>query len=195
MNDAPAAKHVEPDPGTDQRWSLDMAAAQAGDAAAYARLLHGILPFLRAAIRRQHVPYDQIDDVVQDTLLSIHRVRHTYDPSRPLSPWLAAIARRRALDSRRRRARVETSELAEPELLVTLPDPLANNRIEMDEEHGWLRRAVGTLAPKQRVAVELVKLRGLSVAEAACTSRQSQGAIKVNVHRALQTLRALYKKG
>jgi RNA polymerase sigma-70 factor (ECF subfamily) len=195
LNDAFAAPHIEPDLRTDQRWSLDMAAAQNGDAAAYARLLHGILPFLRAVIRRQHVPHDQIDDVVQDTLLSIHRVRHTYDPSRPLSPWLAAIARRRALDTRRRQARVETSELAAPELLVTLPDPSANNQVEMDEEHGWLKRAVGTLTPKQRVAVELVKLRGLSVAEAASTSGQSPGAIKVNVHRALLALRALYKGG
>jgi RNA polymerase sigma-70 factor, ECF subfamily len=194
-NDAVTAPHVEADPGVDQRWSLDMVAAQNGDGAAYARLLHGILPFLRAVIRRQHVPHDQIDDVVQDALLSIHRVRHTYDPSRPLSPWLAAIARRRALDSRRQRARVETAEVAAPELLATLPDPSADTQVERDDEHGWLRSAVGTLTPKQRVAVELVKLRGFSVAEAASTSGQSPGAIKVNVHRALQALRALYKGG
>lgn len=195
LNEAPAALRIEPDPGAERGWSLDMAAAQAGDAAAYARLLHAILPFLRTVIRRQHVPRDQVDDVVQDTLLSIHRVRHTYDPSRPLSPWLAAIAQRRALDSRRRRARVETLEVAAPELLVTFPDPTANNRVEMNDEHGWLRRAVRTLTPKQRVATELVKLHGLSVAEAAFMSGQSPAAIKVNVHRALQALRALYQEG
>lgn len=194
LNEALAALRIEPDPGADRGWSLDMAAAQAGDAAAYTRLLHAILPFLRAVIRRQHVPRDQVDDIVQDTLLSIHRVRHTYDPSRPLSPWLAAIAQRRALDSRRRRARVETSEVAAPELFVTFPDPSANNEVEMNNEHGWLRRAARTLTLKQRVAIELVKLHGLSIAEAAFMSGQSPGAIKVNVHRALQALRALYKE-
>jgi RNA polymerase sigma-70 factor, ECF subfamily len=194
-DDTVAGPQVEPGPNTDERWSREMVAVQNGDAAAYARLLHGILPFLRAVIRRQHVPHDQIDDVVQDTLLSIHRVRHTYDPSRPLSPWLAAIARHRALDSRRRRAKVETAEVAAPELLATLPDTSASNQVEMDEEHDWLKRAVGTLTYKQREAVELVKLRRLSVAEAASTSGQSPGAIKVNVHRALQALRALYKGG
>ena len=187
------ARHLASRAETDRQWSADMAAAQAGDGVAYARLLCAIVPFLRTVIRRQHVPGDQVDDIVQDTLLSIHRVRHTYDPSRPLLPWLAAIAQRRALDGRRRRARVETLEMAAPELLETLPDLSANNKIEANDEHRWLRRAVATLTPKQREAVELVKLRGLSVAEAASTSGQSQGAIKVNVHRALQVLRSLYK--
>ncbi len=121
-------------------------------------------------IQRQHVPGDQVDDIVQDTLLSIYLVRHTYDPSRPLSPWLAAIAQRRALDSRRRRARIETLEVAAPELLVTFPDPSANNQVEINDEHGWLRRAVRTLTPKQRVAIELAKLHGLSVADSASMS-------------------------
>jgi RNA polymerase sigma factor (sigma-70 family) len=178
---------------TDREWSSDMAAAQAGDGVAYARLLRAIVPFLRMVIRRQHLSGDHVDDIVQDTLLSIHRVRHTYDPSRPLLPWLAAIAQRRALDGRRRRVRVEALEVAAPELLETFPDLSANNKIEANDEHSWLRRAVATLTPKQREAVELVKLRGLSVAEAASMSGQSQGAIKVNVHRALQALRSFYK--
>ena len=178
---------------TEREWSSDMAAAQAGDGTAYAKLLRAVVPFLRMVIRRQHVPADQVDDIVQDALLSIHRVRHTYDPSRPLMPWLAAIAQRRALDGRRRRVRVETFEVAAPELLETFPDLSANNQVEVNDEHNWLRRSVKNLTPKQRVAVELVKLRGLSVAEAASTSGQSPGAIKVNVHRALQVLRAFYK--
>ena len=187
------AQHLESGAETDRQWSSDMAAAQAGDSVAYAGLLRAIVPFLRMVIRRQHVPGDEVDDIVQDTLLSIHRVRHTYDPSRPLLPWLAAIAQRRAFDGRRRRARVDTLEVAAPELLETFPDLSANNKIEANDEHSWLRRAVATLTPKQREAVELVKLRGLSVAEAASMSGQSQGAIKVNVHRALQALRSLYK--
>lgn len=186
-------RHSEFGPETDRGWSSDMLAAQAGDSVAYARLLRAIVPFLRMVIRRQHVPGDQVDDILQETLLSIHRVRHTYDPSRPILPWLAAIAQRRALDARRRRARVETREVAAPELLETFPDPSANNRIEANDERSWLRRAVATLTPKQREAVELVKLRGLSVVEASSMSGQSQGAIKVNVHRALQALRSLYK--
>jgi RNA polymerase sigma-70 factor (ECF subfamily) len=172
-----------------------MAAAQAGDAVAYGRLLRAIVPFLRVVIRHQRVPPNQVDDILQDTLLSIHRVRHTYDPARPLVPWLAAIARRRAIDGRRRSTRIEAWEAATPDLLETFPDLSANRWIEDGDEHGWLRRAIEELTPKQRVAVELVKLRGLSVAEAAALSGQSPGAIKVNVHRALRALRALWAEG
>jgi hypothetical protein len=52
---------------TEREWSSDMAAAQAGDGTAYARLLRAVVPFLRMVIRRQHMPADQVDDIVQDT--------------------------------------------------------------------------------------------------------------------------------
>jgi hypothetical protein len=72
----------------DARWAAMMAAAQEGDARAYAALLGECLPLLRATCRARLGHGAEVEDAVQDALLTIHRVRHTYDPARPLAPWL-----------------------------------------------------------------------------------------------------------
>jgi RNA polymerase sigma-70 factor (ECF subfamily) len=171
-----------------------MAAAQSGDAAAYERLLRDILPFLRLIARRERVPSDMVEDIVQDTLLTIHRIRHTYDPRRPFVPWLAVIAKRRSIDAQRRFGRISAWEQAAPDQLETFPDPAANIQIELEDKREWLHRALKDLPRKQREAVELVKIRGFSVSEAATASGRSAGAIKVNIHRALQALRKLFEE-
>src|SRR5258708_6752361 len=79
------------DPETARSWAALMAAAQDGDRQAYARLLREILPFVRAVAGRRHGTPDRVEDVVQDVLLTVHRVRQTYDPGLPFEPWLAAI--------------------------------------------------------------------------------------------------------
>ena len=81
----------------DQALASDMAAAQAGDAEAYRRLLRDCLPVIAGMVRAQGVRADAVDDVVQDVLLTIHRARATYDPARPFLPWLRAITQRRAI--------------------------------------------------------------------------------------------------
>ncbi len=170
-----------------------MAAAQSGDAVAYERLLRDILPLLRLLVRRERVPPDLAEDIVQDTLLTIHRVRHTYDPGRPFFPWLAAIAKRRSIDARRRSGRIGACEQSAPEYLETFADPATKTETELRDNREWLYRVLENLPKKQRDAIGFVKIRGLSVAEAATASGQSVGAIKVNIHRALRTLRALFK--
>ena len=82
-----------------------MRAAQDGDAAAYRALLRDCVPLIAAAARRTGLRPDRIDDVVQETLITIHRARATYDPQRPFLPWLRAIAQRRAIDHLRHRGR------------------------------------------------------------------------------------------
>src|SRR5262249_30438091 len=93
----------------DPEWAALMAAVQTGDAAAYRRLLTAIAPYLRGIAARYHRERADIEDSVQDVLLTVHAVRHTYDPARPFKPWLVAIARRRIIDrlrgQGRRRAR------------------------------------------------------------------------------------------
>ena len=92
-----------------------MRAAQQGDARAYDRLLRAILPELRGFARRRLSSAAEAEDAVQDTLLAIHTLRHTFDPDRPFRPWLLAIARRRVIDRlrrgepRRRRAKPRSS--------------------------------------------------------------------------------------
>jgi RNA polymerase sigma-70 factor, ECF subfamily len=90
---------ADPQSDGDQEWSRLMVAAQDGDRSAYERLLREILPLLHAVVARHHRHPDRIDDAIQDVLLSVHRVRHTYDPARSFRHWLVAITRYR---SRRR---------------------------------------------------------------------------------------------
>ena len=178
--------------GVDEAWRAAMVAAQAGDGAAYAGLLRDILPFLRSIARQQRTPPSAVEDVVQDVLLTVHRVRHTYDPSRPFVPWLASIARRRSIDAARRRGRTDKHEQADPDALLLVPDPETNDHLERNEDQAWLANAMLSLPPKQREALDLVKMREFSVAEAAKASGQTPGAVKVNVHRALRALQALW---
>lgn len=174
-------------------WSRLMAAAQDGDRVAYDRLLRQVLPFIRAIAARQHRSPDRIEDVVQDVLLTIHRVRHTYDPSRPFEAWLAAIARRRSIDLLRRHGRIGAAETWEVGAYETFADPRANKEKEGRDATSTLGRALRGLPPGQREALELVKLRELSLAEASRQSGKSVGALKVNVHRALKALRTRLK--
>ena len=82
-----------------------MSAAQQGDAKAYERLLNALLPSLRAFVMRRVRDSAVSKDVVQNVLLSIHRARHSYTPSRPFEPWLWTIARNASVDALRSRSR------------------------------------------------------------------------------------------
>jgi RNA polymerase sigma-70 factor (ECF subfamily) len=171
-----------------QHWGQLMAAAQAGDRAAYERLLREVVPYVRAIVRRHHATPDRIEDVVQDVLLTVHRVRHTYDPSRPFAAWLGAIAHRRSIDALRRKVRSDAVETFSPIAYETYADPGSNREIEAHEAGDALGEAIAALPPGQRQAVELLRLKELSLAEASAESGQSIGALKVSLHRALRAL-------
>ena len=181
--------------GTERLWSRLMAAAQDGDRAAYERLLRDIVPFLKALVTPQHRAPDRAEEVVQEVLLSVHRVRHTYDPARPIRPWLAAIARRRSIDALRRRGRSAAHEVHDETAYETFADPRANRSLEVSAASEGLSEAIQSLSPPQREAIELLKLRELSLAEAASVSGRSVAALKVNVHRALKALRQRLQGG
>lgn len=174
--------------GTADPWRAMMAAAQDGDTRVYGRLLREITPYLRAQIRRFLRGEDEIEDVVQDILLTIHRVRQTYDPGRPFRPWLIAIARRRVVDRLRSRTRRDTHE----KLLAPDDDAFANLAAVQPaeaEDHSALLLAVAALPPGQRLAVELLKFQDLSLKEASAKSGMTVGALKVAGHRAYKALR------
>jgi RNA polymerase sigma factor (sigma-70 family) len=176
---------------SDARLAELMRAAQAGNGAAYEELLETITPMLRRAIRRRraHLRFDDVEDLVQDVLLSLHAVRATYDPTRPFSPWLLAITRNRLADGARRYARTSAHEIAVDDLDVTFT---ADETNFVDEEYGdsqALRRAIEGLPAGQREAIELLKLRELSLKEAAAASGTTVGALKVATHRAMLALR------
>lgn len=180
----PPPEHPPP-----EEWPALMARAQDGDRQAYATLLAAIAPRLRARARRALPDAAEAEDAVQDILLTLHRMRHAYDPARPFGPWLAALAQARIADRQRRRhrhARRETPLGPEHE---TFSAPPANHDEATD--HARLHQAVTHLTPAEQQAVRLLKLEELSLAQAATRTGLSTTALKVACHRALRRLRTL----
>jgi RNA polymerase sigma-70 factor (ECF subfamily) len=166
--------------------------AQAGDEAAYRDCLLLLAARLRGYLRRRlsDRPED-VEDLVQETLLALHLQRGTYDPALTVSAWVVAIARHKLVDHWRRWGRREG--------LHDALDDVDEALLAVDgEDRGAARdleTLLGELPPAQRRAIVLTKLEGLSVAQAAERSGASESAIKVQVHRGLKRLAALVRSG
>ncbi|PLK22532.1 RNA polymerase subunit sigma-24 [Porphyrobacter sp. TH134] len=156
-----------------------MAMSQQGDRQAYAALLAECQRWLRRYYSRRIAPA-QLDDLVQETLMALHNKRATWDSSRPFLPWLAAIARYRWVDHLRRLYRADECELV-TDFAGQDEEPAIAARISLD-------RLLGILPDAQARAIALVKIEGLSIAEAAEATGQSQSLVKVNIHRGLKKL-------
>jgi len=182
--------------GGNQDWSRLMARAQDGDREAYRTLLQAVTPYVRALGARAFREPSDVEDAVQDVLLTIHAVRHTYDPNRPFGPWLVAIANRRIIDRIRRYSRAqrrETEFTAEHETFLTDPANLPTDVAETAETEATLRDAIDQLPPDQRQAIHMLKLNEMSLKEAAEASGRSVAALKVATHRAIKSLRKLLR--
>ena len=175
-------------------WPDLMRRAQDGDQRAYALLLRALVPAVRACVRRRLFDEASVEDVVQDTLLSIHRLRHTYDPGRPLLPWAVAIASARAIDMLRRQGRSRDREVSGDMMLVEVADGGAMAAMEAAGTGQELGRLLGLLPERQRMVVEMVKLREMSLDDAAGESRLSVPAIKSLLHRAYAKLKDVGKQ-
>lgn len=173
----------------DVRWRALMREAQDGDQSAYGALLAEILPMLRVIVRRKWGSQQDVDDIVQDILLSLHAVRHTYDPGRPFLPWLLTIAYRRIADAARRstsRSGYETTVDVMPE---TFPADEAKNEQGRSDDQAVMQQSLAGLTSGQREAIELTKIQGLSLKEASAVTGKSVASLKVNIHRAVKALR------
>jgi RNA polymerase sigma-70 factor (ECF subfamily) len=178
------------DPDLERRLSVWMKQAQEGDRAAYECLLNEVAAELRAFVGARLQHREWVDDVVQDTLISLHRARHTYDPGRPFGAWMYAIARHRLIDCVRRRRRVQSHEQGVEGRL----DELSPAADELPAAQGLLdalQRALPSLSEKQREVIQLLKLQGLSVREAAAQTGMTESSVKVSAHRGYRALRRL----
>jgi RNA polymerase sigma-70 factor (ECF subfamily) len=185
---------VAHDPVNEAELAILMRATQEGDAAAYARLLAAVTPIIRRTAARRWTGTEEADDLVQDVLLSLHQVRHTYDPGRPFLPWLMAIARNRLADIQRRQARRAKGEVAVEVLPETFSGSEAKDAVERIADAEELGRALARLPPRQRQAVEMLRLKEMSLKEASAASGISIAALKVSMHRAMKALRAIVIK-
>lgn len=165
--------------------------AQAGDAQAYRVFLTELTPLIRGFFRRrlQRLP-DEVEDLVQETLIAIHNQRHTFDPAQPATAWLYAIARYKLIDLLRRRSRMDAlhdpiDDVDESQLVAPAPEQGARRDVDT---------LLARLPDKQRLPIIYMKLEGRSVAETAQLTGLSESAVKVYVHRGLKALAALLRE-
>ena len=179
----------------DARLAALMRAAQQGDTRAYSHLLDELTPLLRRFVRsqRRFLNAADIEDLVQEILLSLHSVRATYDPQRPFLPWVMAIARNRLVDGARRYARQAAHEVQVDQFPVTFAEDGTNKESGVGDPEALLQ-AVKTLPRAQREAIEMLKLRELSLKEASAATGMSVAALKVSTHRAMGALRKVLQK-
>ena len=159
-----------------------MVKAQGGDKQCYASLLTECEKWLRRYYARKINP-SAIDDLVQETLISLHRKRASYDPTKAFLPWLAAIGRYRWIDSLRKIYRHDHDELYE--------EMVADPQEESVSAKVSLERLLGMIPEKQAEVISMVKIEGLSIAEASAQTGQSESLVKVNIHRGLKKMSAL----
>jgi RNA polymerase sigma-70 factor, ECF subfamily len=160
-----------------------MLSGLAGDAAAHAELLGVLAKYLRGFLaRKMGRNASDLEDLVQESLLAIHLKRDTYDTSQPFSAWAFTIARYKLIDWYRRNHIRRTEPIDEATELFA-----ADNTDEVAIRRD-LGKLVATLPDKQRALIEDVKISGLSNAEAAAKAGMTEGAVKVSIHRSLQTL-------
>lgn len=164
-----------------------LARGLSGDGAAYHAFLADLTAHLRAFFRKRldRIP-DEVEDLVQETLIAVHNQRHTYDPGQPLTAWMHAIAKYKLVDFLRRRARTDA-------LIDPLDDELevfAASDADAAEARRDLAKLLADLPDRQRMPIVHVKIEGLSVAETAQLTGMSESAVKVGVHRGLKALAA-----
>ena len=172
---------------TEQRLYALLVQGLTGDTAAYHCFLKALTAHLRAYFRKRLFQRpDEVEDLVQETLLAVHNQRHTYRTDQPLTAWVHAIARYKLIDWLR--AHAANQALTDP-----LDDELevfAASDTEAAEAKRDLGKLLAGLPDRQRLPIVHVKLEGLSVVETAQLTGMSESAVKIGVHRGLKALAA-----
>lgn len=169
-----------------------MRTANRGDASAYRALLEALASWLRSVIRRRlesmnRGPED-VEDIVQETLLAVHLKRHTWAENQPLEPWVRAIAHHKLIDALRRRGfrdHIDIDDLSEE--LSVQPDM-------QETASNDFQKLLARLSDRQRKIIEAVAIQGLTAREAANQLGSTEGAVRVALHRALKSLAKAYQR-
>jgi RNA polymerase sigma-70 factor (ECF subfamily) len=175
----------------EHQWAEWMREANAGGNDAYRRLLEALAPFVRAVVRRacqrSGMALNDVEDVVQETLLAIHLKRQTWDTAEPLTPWVRAIARNKFIDSLRRRGR--RIDLPIDDFIDVLPAEQPEETLSPREAE----RLLSVLDGRQRQIVQAISVDGASIRETAARFGMTEGAARVALHRGLAALAAAYR--
>jgi RNA polymerase sigma-70 factor, ECF subfamily len=173
-------------------WAGLMRAAIAGDDGAYRRLLSVLAPVLRAGARRgltrSGVSDNDSEDLVQETLLAIHLKRHTWDPARPIGPWIRAIARNKLIDYLRRRG--GRTDLPIEDFEEVLPAATESRPVETRDVAPY----IAALPDRQRDVVQCILREEISIRDTATRLKISEGAVRVALHRGLAMIAKSYRR-
>jgi len=176
----------------EEEWAALMRAAIDGDAASYRQLLESLSHSLRAATRRGFAQagaaLNDVEDVVQETLLAVHLKRHTWNSDQPLGPWVRAIARHKLIDALRRRGR----RIEVP--IEAVLDTLAAEEPRSDLDRQDAERLVNGLRGRQQAIVRAISIEGQSIREVAERFEMNEGAVRVALHRGLKALADMHRK-
>lgn len=165
-----------------QLWAQLMERAQQGDRDAFHALFSDVGPLITRFVARRIREPSEVEDVCQEILLAIYQSRHTFQPTRPLEPWLFAIAHNVCADHNQR----HWARASRQKLVDEVPENLAEGEVSVALD---LRRALGRLSRPQLEALKLTKIEGLSLAEVSERTGDSVGSLKVRVHRAYEFLK------
>jgi RNA polymerase sigma-70 factor (ECF subfamily) len=167
-------------------WDSLMCAAQQGDKSAYRHLLTALQPWLRRYFNNR-IPPSYCDDLVQEVMMTLHQKMQTYDPQQPFLPWIKTIAKHRWIDMLRKiYRRMETTLDDETDLLFQTSDKTESYDII---------KLLAKIPVAQAEVIDLVKLREMSIAQAAQQTGHSQASVKVMIHRGLKRLSSLVQEG
>ena len=168
-----------------------MRAAIAGDEASYHKLLAALAPVIRAACRGGFARYgaqgNDVEDVVQETLLAIHLKRHTWQQSEPLTPWVLAIARNKLIDHLRRGGKAIKVPI--DDVIDTLEAEVPDQQLD-DQEVAVMLEA---LPERQRSIVRAITLEGQAIKDVAGRMDMKEGAVRVALHRSLKAMAQVYR--
>lgn len=172
----------------DQRLSQLLIQGQLGDSKAYEHFLTEVSKLLRPFLAKRIGAPSDLEDVLQETLISIHRARHTYLADRPVGPWIYSICGSRIIDQARKNQRT-----------LKINDAWGNeskqNRtaaVESNDQSAQVLELLKGLPPKQKQIIELLKLEELSVSQIASKIGMSESAVKVAAFRGYQTIRKYF---
>lgn len=168
-----------------------MKAAIRGNADAYRSVLDELAPILRGFIKGGFARYrlggEDVEDVVQETLLAVHLKRHTWDESQPLLPWVRAIGQNKLVDNLRRRGRRVHVPIEDFSDTLACEAPADMNGADAE-------RLLARLKGRQRDIVSSISLRGATAKQVAERLGMTEGAVRVALHRALQSLAEEFRK-
>ncbi|HTA76021.1 MAG TPA: sigma-70 family RNA polymerase sigma factor [bacterium] len=171
-----------------QNWTRLMKLTQGGDKEAYERLLVEMSPVVFNFVRKRVFNQNHVEDVFQEVLLSFHKAKHSYRTDLPFPPWFFAVIRNAVWAALKKNHKIGQRE-------VPLEDFFDIAALETAEDgiDDRIHQALGALPEMNRQAVEMLKLKGMSVETAAKTLGISKAALRVRAHRGYSLLKKILK--